>query len=123
VEVDQLDAEVRALLGLPSRGEEPEPTLSRGRLGQPQGGPGRRVTTDDIQATLQAAAASIDPKKRSWHSSKKRFGRSNSAWPTHLLAGRSKGLLRLAMEPDVPPTAEEQNFMKVLISLRPTVRP
>ena len=63
VEVDQLDAEVRALLGLPSRGEEPEPTLSRGRLGQPQGGPGRRVTTDDIQATLQAAAAGIDPQK------------------------------------------------------------
>lgn len=60
LEVDQLDAEVRALVGLPERSEQP---LSRGRPALPQGGPGRSLTPERIRSAFRAATDSIDPYK------------------------------------------------------------
>ena len=52
VEVDQLMLKYEHCWGCPLAAKN-RTDPSRGRLRQPQGGPGRRVTTDDIQATLQ----------------------------------------------------------------------
>lgn len=61
-EIDDLDNQVRQMMGLPSRDQEDLPNRGRQDL-PPRGGPGRRVTAADIRQTLQDAGDSIDPTK------------------------------------------------------------
>ncbi|NMA55441.1 MAG: M23 family metallopeptidase [Firmicutes bacterium] len=61
LEVDELDAEVRALVGLPSRSD---PARARGAAARSQGGSGRTPAVEDIQTTLKTAGECIDPCKK-----------------------------------------------------------
>lgn len=86
IEINNLDSEIRQMLGLPAR-EQQEELLNRG---MPRGGPGRSVTPADIHQTLQDAADGIDPVKEKLIQLKKdveqeqqRLAHTPAGWPVH----------------------------------------
>lgn len=84
VEIDDLDAQVRQMLGLPERNQGEE----RPNRGLSRGGPGRAVTPVDIHYTLQNVADSIDPVreklaqlKEDVSQEQKRLAHTPAGWP------------------------------------------